>query len=68
MHNQHAKIVKLRTYDEIAAILTARDGEAMTPQHVAQCCQVAEAKIIQALTTELRIRDHFRSRTVDTFN
>lgn len=40
----------LRTYGQIASILTARYGELIDPEHVKRVCEAAERKIVNAIS------------------
>lgn len=53
-HGHTFEIPVLRTYQEIAIILTERDQEPISPARVEHLCRGAEAKIAEAMLVHRR--------------
>ena len=57
------EMLAVRTYQQIARILSQRDGTATTQALVGQICRAAERKLASALLADPDIRDQFLPRT-----
>lgn len=52
-----SRTLAARTYSQIAALLTAREGVPSNPASVKQTCQAAERKLVRALRNDPLLRE-----------
>ena len=60
-HERKLAISTIRTYRQIAAILTKREGLPISSVHVKQMCRMAERKFARALLADHVIRTQLQS-------